>query len=477
ARPLRQAQSLPRRLCVRALKKQNRRRPFSCGCPHGVELEAQGCGTALERGDAAFALLGFVALLALVDEGLATSEHEVHHPRQLVGGGGVGAWFIHSTAQPSIERPQRRVAVRQAHGRHLQRLAYPVGRPLGSCREHLATADLRGRAQPQPRAEVLDVGEAAQVGADLAQNLHHRVQAQPVDAGEVRAGPVGELLANIELRARLATLARGLAQVHVGGRALGQQRLQLGLALGKVLGNVVVHRQRLPEHEQVLLAPVAGERAHDVLLAGLDAPMPVLGQDFRFTLAGHDVADDGLPGLAHHVADHLGELDVHLHQCLLHALHPAGLARQQHLALARHGADHAHVGVRPKRRAQQPVAHQLLQPLAVLHVALATGHVLDLPGVHQPDLQAALLEHLVHRDPVHAGRFQRHYIHAARQQPIGQAVQIVSHRADFAHRRVGAVRWRCRPVAGRSHVYRRRVGKNQVFSLSLAHCHAVLQRS
>jgi hypothetical protein len=32
-------------------------------------VEFQRCGAALERGDAAFALLGFVALLALVDEG------------------------------------------------------------------------------------------------------------------------------------------------------------------------------------------------------------------------------------------------------------------------------------------------------------------------------------------------------------------------------------------------------------------------
>jgi hypothetical protein len=36
------------------------------------------------------------------------------------------------------------------------------------------------------------------------------------------------------------------------------------------------------------------------------------------------------------IRDHLGELDVHLHQCLLHALHPAGLPGHQRLALARH---------------------------------------------------------------------------------------------------------------------------------------------
>ena len=55
-------------------------------------------------------------------------------------------------------------------------------------------------------------------------------------------------------------------------------------------------------------------------------------------LARHDRADDGLAGGAHHVAEHLSELDVHLHQCLLHALHPTGLIGQQHVALPGHGA-------------------------------------------------------------------------------------------------------------------------------------------
>lgn len=95
----------------------------------------------------------------------------------------------------------------QAHRRHLQRLAHPVGRALGSCAIDLATADLGRRRQSQPGAEVLDVGEAAQIGADLAQDLHHQVQPQAVDAGEVGAGPVGQLLAHIVLgRTLLPTL-------------------------------------------------------------------------------------------------------------------------------------------------------------------------------------------------------------------------------------------------------------------------------
>jgi hypothetical protein len=75
--------------------------------------------------------------------------------------------------------------------------------------------------------------------------------------------------------ARALLPARGvLPRSTWPGRAL-EQSLQLGVALAQVAGNVVVHRQRLLEHEQVLLAPVARQRLGDVLLAGLDAAVAV----------------------------------------------------------------------------------------------------------------------------------------------------------------------------------------------------------
>ena len=49
--------------------------------PRRVDAEARGGGLTLERGNAAFELLCFVALLSLVDK-----EHEGHHPRELVRG-------------------------------------------------------------------------------------------------------------------------------------------------------------------------------------------------------------------------------------------------------------------------------------------------------------------------------------------------------------------------------------------------------
>lgn len=42
-----------------------------------------------------------------------------------------------------------------------------------------------------------------------------------------------------------------------------KQRLDLGLALEQPLGEAVIHRQGLRQHEQMLIAPIAGERTLD----------------------------------------------------------------------------------------------------------------------------------------------------------------------------------------------------------------------
>jgi acetyl-CoA carboxylase carboxyltransferase component len=90
-----------------------------------------------------------------------------------------------------------------------------------------------------------------------------------------------------------------------------EERFDLGIALLHALGQVVENRQRLLEQEQVLVAPVVGQRLGNVVLAGLDAAVVMSRQHERVALAGDDVANDGLAREAHDVAEHLGELDVH----------------------------------------------------------------------------------------------------------------------------------------------------------------------
>ena len=90
---------------------------------------------------------------------------------------------------------------------------------------------------------MLDVGEAAQVRADLREDLHHHSQPQTVDAREIGTGPIGQYLAR-------GVLPRSI-QIGLGNAKLTQQSLQLGVALAQVSGNVIIHHQRLAQYEQV----------------------------------------------------------------------------------------------------------------------------------------------------------------------------------------------------------------------------------
>ena len=77
---------------------------------------------------------------------------------------------------------------------------------------------------------------------------------------------------------------------------------------------------------------------------------------------------------------------------------------------------------------------QALQPLSVADVALAPRDVLGVAGVDQHDLEPALLEDLVGRDPVDPGRLQGDGFDPALLEPVGEPVQFVGDGAEGSHR-------------------------------------------
>ncbi len=178
----------------------------------------------------------------------------------------------------------------------------------------------------------------------------------------------------------------------------------------------------------------------------LNAAVAVLGQCVRIAFSGHDGADDRLAGQAHDVGEHLGELNVHLHQRLLHPLYPTGLLGEQHLALTGHRAHDTHVTFWAPSGTQESQAHQLLQPLAILYVALTARNVLHLTRVHQPNLQATLFEYLIHRDPIDASGLEGHRVDTTGEQPVGHGVQVVGHRTELAYRVFRRIPWHRHPV-------------------------------
>jgi len=78
----------------------------------------------------------------------------------------------------------------------------------------------------------------------------------------------------------------------------------------------------------------------------------------------------------------------------------SGSALDEFFAVPQIGAQRRDLRCGSKASAQQSDAVELLDPLAVQNIALAPGDILEVPGIHQNDLEAALLENLEDRDPV-----------------------------------------------------------------------------
>ena len=160
---------------------------------------------------------------------------------------------------------------------------------------------------------------------------------------------------------------------------------------GQLLLIHVEQLEVLAQHEDVFGAKIPGEGRENLRLRGLTPHVPMLRQAVGVGLARHDGADHVLPGHAGDIAEHDGELQVHLDQGLLHALDVRGGTLHQGLAVAQIGAEHDDVGGRPEAGRQQPHAVQFLQPLAVHDIALAARDVLHMPRVdkHHPRPRAS----------------------------------------------------------------------------------------
>ena len=96
----------------------------------------------------------------------------------------------------------------------------------------------------------------------------------------------------------------------------------------------VVKLQRLSERKDMLLTPVSGQRGSDLRLRGMAAPITMGGQYGRISFTRNHGADDPHAGFARDVGHHVMELNVHLHQRLLHMLDVRRAVVQQALALA-----------------------------------------------------------------------------------------------------------------------------------------------
>ena len=126
----------------------------------------------------------------------------------------------------------------------------------------------------------------------------------------------------------------------------------------------------------------------DLRLALFATIVPQPSECLGITFTRQDRVEDRRPRLPGDVGDGVVKQDVHLIKGLLHSQQVLASGPHQTLPMA-HQRAHRTDGRRgTKGRAAQPHAVQILQPLAILHVAFAPWRVLDVTGVDQTDLQS-----------------------------------------------------------------------------------------
>ena len=105
-------------------------------------------------------------------------------------------------------------------------------------------------------------------------------------------------------------------------------------------------------------------------------------------------------------------------------LHAPRERADQRLPLSHEAPQDADRVLRPEGAAEQPEGVQLLDPLAIQDVALASRHVLQPAGLDQLHLETPPFQQLEQGDPIDPGGLHGDRRHAALRQPVGDGLQV-----------------------------------------------------
>src|SRR5271166_2958316 len=194
-------------------------------------------------------------------------------------------------------------------------------------------------------------------------------------------------------------------------------------------------------------------------------------------LPREDGIENGLATGSGDVAEHMVELQVHLAERLLHVQNVLGGHLQQAATVPPQGTNSTDRLGWPKACPQQSYRVQILDPLAVGYVALASRHTLQIVGVDQIDLEPSLLQDLKQRDPVHPCRLHRHALNPAPTEPISQGMQIAGEAAEPARRLLIPIGWYRDVNLLRANIDARRIRlqhHRSALSLLSSLCHGLL---
>ena len=107
------------------------------------------------------------------------------------------------------------------------------------------------------------------------------------------------------------------------------------------------------------------------------------------------------------------------------ALHQLAAAPQQLAQIAERRR-------RDEALGDQAVPDQIGDPLGILHIRLAAGHIADVAGIADDQIEMSF-QHGIDWPPVDAGAFHADMRHPRRREPVPQDFEVARHRPERAH--------------------------------------------
>jgi len=171
-------------------------------------------------------------------------------------------------------------------------------------------------------------------------------------------------------------------------------------------------------------------------------------------------ADNRLASLPADIADHVGQLHVHLRERLLHTLNAPRRIADMLFALPPVGPHHQDLFGRAKRVLQQPIDVHFQQPLAFLNIRFSSRQVLRVGRIHQEHPYAPFRQNVVQGNPIHSRRLHGDGIHSPLHQPIGHVLQVLRETSKATHRLAIQSRRDGDPMFVIAHIYTGGFGVN-----------------
>ena len=202
-----------------------------------------------------------------------------------------------------------------------------------------------------------------------------------------------------------------------------------------VLLGKIIERQGLCEREDLCRPIIPLERFGNGVRTGFDAIVPILRSGPRVALSSDDRAENAQTRHACHITNNVVQVQMHLIQRLVHVLNMFDRHLEQIVAMAEETAELADVLRRTKRRRQQPIAMQPLQPSTIETIRFRTARdILDVACIDEGDRKPAGLKNLKQRNPVHPSGFHGDGSDTTGFQPVGQTMQVTGKGATFLDR-------------------------------------------